>query len=363
MNDRDLMQQALDALKQSNTSAPFDAHGVVYVEGVKIHKAAITALSERLAHCDRCGKRLGGEGDIHTCTPDPIGDAQDRLIAELAAQPEQEPVACLSKTQAKTILGLALDLEKTGRMVVFTKGQERTDFAARNRNIQCALEDALRNATTPPAAPVRPVTEKEDQSQFYAELEYSPDWDVYACVYLRRADACPELVHREQLPRQTAAAQPTNLASVVQAHIKDLRACLPTLLGYAELSQTAAEVEKAADELEAALATPPAAQPQICCGAAERCDRPCVHRGVWLATQPAPQPAPVQPEQEPVATVGGRLRGDGRFVLEWGAQVSVGDKLYKTPPAQPAAAQRWVGKTDDGKILVTPPAAQQEPIT
>jgi hypothetical protein len=83
--DRDLMQQALDALKQSNTSAPFDAHGVVYVEGVKIHKAAITALSERLAHCDRCGKKLGGEGDIHTCSPDPIGDAQDRLIAEMAA--------------------------------------------------------------------------------------------------------------------------------------------------------------------------------------------------------------------------------------------------------------------------------------
>jgi hypothetical protein len=86
--------------------------------------------------------------------PDPIGDAQDRLIAELAAQPKQEPVACLSKTQAKAILGLALDLEKTGRMVVITQGQERTDFVARNRNIQCALEDALHNATTPPAAPM-----------------------------------------------------------------------------------------------------------------------------------------------------------------------------------------------------------------
>lgn len=153
-----------------------------------------------MEHCDRCGKKLGGEGDIHTCTPkaDPIGDAQDRLIAEMAAQPkqepvaidwdtktdtpimgyatppaapvqpvqpEQEPVACLSKTQAKAILDLALDLEKTGRMVVLTKGQERTDFAARNRNIQCALEDALRNATTPPAAQpesVQPVSMYED---------------------------------------------------------------------------------------------------------------------------------------------------------------------------------------------------------
>ena len=49
MTDRDIMQQALDALKQSSTNAPFDAHGVVYVEGVKIHKAAIAALNERLA--------------------------------------------------------------------------------------------------------------------------------------------------------------------------------------------------------------------------------------------------------------------------------------------------------------------------
>jgi hypothetical protein len=67
-------------------------------------------------------------------------------------QPEQEPVACLSKTQAKAILDLALDLEKTGRLVSLTEGQERSNFVARNRAIQCALEDALRNATTPPAA-------------------------------------------------------------------------------------------------------------------------------------------------------------------------------------------------------------------
>ena len=76
-------------------------------------------------------------------------------LRERLAQPEQEPVACLNKTQAKAILDLALDLEKTGRMVVLTEGQERSDFAARNRNIQCALEDALRNATTPPAAAQR----------------------------------------------------------------------------------------------------------------------------------------------------------------------------------------------------------------
>jgi hypothetical protein len=77
MTDREIMQQALDALNSPNFG---------------VHSRAILALQERLAHCDRCGKKLGGEGDIHTCTPDPIGDAQDRLIAELAAQPEREPV-------------------------------------------------------------------------------------------------------------------------------------------------------------------------------------------------------------------------------------------------------------------------------
>jgi len=50
------------------------------------------SLRSSMEHCDRCGKKLGGEGDIHTCTPkaDPIGDAQDKLIAEMAAQPEQK---------------------------------------------------------------------------------------------------------------------------------------------------------------------------------------------------------------------------------------------------------------------------------
>ena len=189
MTDRQLLQQALNALEIA------EADGNCYYEATEL-------LRTRLAHCDRCGKRLGGEGDIHTCTPDPIGDAQDKLIAEMAAQPkqepvaidwdtktdtpimgyttppaapvqpEQEPVACLSKTQATAILGLALDLEKTGRMVVITQGQERTDFVARNRNIQCALEDALRNATTQPAAPVQePVSCKLcTHKQHYLEM-------------------------------------------------------------------------------------------------------------------------------------------------------------------------------------------------
>ena len=85
MTDRDLMQQALDALETADEVGFWE-----------LQKTVVSALRDRLAHCDRCGKRHGGEGHIHTCVPDPIGDAQDRLIAELAAQPEQEPVAHLT---------------------------------------------------------------------------------------------------------------------------------------------------------------------------------------------------------------------------------------------------------------------------
>jgi hypothetical protein len=58
---------------------------------------------------------------------------------------------------------------------------------------------------SPHAAPVQ----EQALPEFYAQLEYNlPDWDVFACVYRRRADATPELVHREQLPRQAPTAQP-----------------------------------------------------------------------------------------------------------------------------------------------------------
>jgi hypothetical protein len=44
--------------------------------------------------------------------------------------------------------------------------------------------------------------------EFFAELEYNaPDWDVFVCVYRRRNEDTPELVHREQLPQQITTAQ------------------------------------------------------------------------------------------------------------------------------------------------------------
>ena len=83
MTDRDLMQQALDALERYQVKRQdFDRFA-----------DEITALTERLAHCDRCGKKLGGKGDIHTCTP-LIGCVQHDCAECKArlAQPEQEPV-------------------------------------------------------------------------------------------------------------------------------------------------------------------------------------------------------------------------------------------------------------------------------
>lgn len=83
MTDREIMQQALDALERYQVKRQdFDRFA-----------DEITALTERLAHCDRCGKKLGGKGDIHTCTP-LIGCVQHdcaKCKARLA-QPEQEPV-------------------------------------------------------------------------------------------------------------------------------------------------------------------------------------------------------------------------------------------------------------------------------
>jgi hypothetical protein len=76
MTDRQLLQQALDALGELNNTNSYWWQEVDEATLAQMG-AMIVALNERLAHCDRCGKRLGGEGDIHTCTP---------------KQPEQEPV-------------------------------------------------------------------------------------------------------------------------------------------------------------------------------------------------------------------------------------------------------------------------------
>ena len=105
-------------------------------------------------------------------------------LARLGQEIEQEPVACLSKNQAKAILDLALDLEKTGRLVSLTEGQERSNFVTRNRAIQCALEDALRNATTPPAAQRKPLTDEQ-----VCEMYNEPRSDAEMLEFARAIEA------------------------------------------------------------------------------------------------------------------------------------------------------------------------------
>jgi hypothetical protein len=90
MTDRDIMQQALDALDQ------------LYLPGeLGRVNAVILALNKRLAHCDRCGKRLGGEGGIHTCSQKWVGLTDDgKMFVTPQSQPEQEPVAWMYQCTA-----------------------------------------------------------------------------------------------------------------------------------------------------------------------------------------------------------------------------------------------------------------------
>ena len=77
MTDRELMQQALDALAQSWVN---DHHGnrkqvlAMCADDFEKPFRAMLALRRRLSQCERCGKASPAE--IHTCTPiDPLLEA------------------------------------------------------------------------------------------------------------------------------------------------------------------------------------------------------------------------------------------------------------------------------------------------
>jgi hypothetical protein len=123
----------------------------------------------------------------------------------------------------------ALDKFSAGGCDLYESNVDVTQCGEPEISGEVPLDDFGRFADQPPAAP---PAQEQALPEFYAQLEYnSPDWDVFACVYRRRADATPELVHREQLPRQTPAAPvpledqrklPENAARlIIEAWIKE----------------------------------------------------------------------------------------------------------------------------------------------
>jgi len=170
---KEALKLVLEAVKQAHDESLDENH----FECRRILMEQITAIKEALEQpepvqqepvpeqrnysCKVCGNKPDYEGVLEHgrgCYVMQSEGGGSEYIVAACKKPEQKSVACLSETQARVILDLALDLEKTGRLVAITEGQERTDFVARNRNIQCALEDALRNATAQQPAQQHPAT-------------------------------------------------------------------------------------------------------------------------------------------------------------------------------------------------------------
>jgi hypothetical protein len=156
MNDRDIMKLALEALENVTKD---------YVESRQYkHNKAITALRERLAHCDRCGKKLGGEGDIHTCSPKWVGLTDDgKMFVTPQSQPEQEPVAWQLWVGADTPLNAPMGWQFYSTY----NSLKSAEVSARTINSykQAPFAKVIPLYTTPPAA--------QPAQELYNELLYA----------------------------------------------------------------------------------------------------------------------------------------------------------------------------------------------
>ena len=166
MTDRKLMQQALEGLEKWRWGS--DPRGAdVY----------IAALSERLAHCDRCGKKLGGEGDIHTCTPriNQCGETCERAkmcatCAGVLAQPEQpndfspdwDAMAVMVEEQQRMAKRIEeFEAQPEQKPVAYTTGHcenHKQKGGCQLHNLQCGWPDCDRKPiTSPPQPEQKPV--------------------------------------------------------------------------------------------------------------------------------------------------------------------------------------------------------------
>jgi hypothetical protein len=332
MTDRQLLQQALDALQ-----------GLADYRYTKPVETTMKALNERLAHCDRCGKRLGGEGDIHTCTPDPIGDAQDKLIAEMAAQPDQEPVA-------EVVWGAKTDFEWQFKMFVELSCVEDVPvklYAGPFKGAAMYWHDTEKDkGTTPPAAAQQvggEVDEKSTKTQCLQGLEAGGEAPV-------QEPFSPEAIRATQTAWQMGyeaakAEMQTEQKPVAWLHPANATCVTTDPTAYARgiplyTNQPAAPMT----EFEEAVAA---------------CDN-TLHHAInhWQDRALKAEAKLAQPEQEPVAWMfqhgeTGRMSfvsNDGMNNPELFLAMNPRYALVCALVTPPAAQRQWVDLTDDDLV-------------
>jgi hypothetical protein len=126
VTDRELLQQALDALAQSWVN---DHHGnrkqvlAMCADDFEKPFQAMLALRKRLAQCDRCGKASPAE--IHTCTPRESGCAECgkkssdgwALYCVECTKPMREWVGLTDEERLKTYLEAGSSHTKYGKAI------------------------------------------------------------------------------------------------------------------------------------------------------------------------------------------------------------------------------------------------------